>query len=440
MSDETAVVADGSNAGNRRAEPSPTRGPAVTIAAGVRDGQLLPGRIAADAMLGFAAACRESNALGAVPTHQVMVEAARVARRVDLDMLPLAGVPVGVERTAPVEAGHSVVTRLQDAGAVIVGLAGASADNPFGRGAVACNPWNTARVAGGAAGAAVAAGLVPVACDGGDGEARVAAAHCGVFAIEPGRYRGVDASACATMVEAGVLATTVDDAALVLAALAVRQDLADVDPPGRLRIGVAVDPPSRLIRVDRHWRAAARRAASIAAVAGHAVGSTVLPHDDPTFAVLVRRLASGAHDCSAPSRSTRLARRAAQWVGDLVCPDQIDRVEAHLLEFFDRYDVLITPTVAAPPPPSRPRQLYRRSAKLLADMRSSPFIPLWNLVGWPTASVPMGVHPRSRTPVAAQLVGPPGSESTLLRLSAQMQAHRPWQRTVSRGSAAGVRR
>lgn len=60
-------------------------------------------------------------------------------------------------------------------------------------------------------------------------------------------------------------------------------------------------------------------------------------------------------------------------------------------------------------------------------MKFSPFTPLWNLVGWPALSLPMGLHPRTGTPVAAQIAGPPGSESTILRLAAQIEAAHPWQ-------------
>jgi amidase len=91
---------------------------------------------------------------------------------------------------------------------------------------------------------------------------------------------------------------------------------------------------------------------------------------------------------------------------------------------------VITPTLACPPP--RAADWHRRgwAANVLASARFSPFTPLWNLVGWPAISVPMGIHPRTGTPLAAQLAGPPRSESTLLRLAAQLESARPWRRTA----------
>ncbi|WP_330228078.1 amidase family protein [Nocardia sp. NBC_00508] len=474
MSDDAAVVADGSistkkavplttirngriaadprSGRGRDAEPDPGRGPAVTIAVGVRDGVLLPSRVVAEAATRISVAERDSDAFRVVRAERAMAEAAALEERDDLDVLPLAGVPIAVEHGAlfagePVPWGsvaaadHPVVARLRGAGAVVVGLV---AGGEFGRwgtndgaGPVVRNPWNSTRNAGGPAAAAVAAGLVPVA-HGSDGlgSVRVAAACCGVFGIKPGCYTG--AAASPALVENGVLATTVQDAALALSVLAARPNLAEVDPPGRLRIALAVDPPSRLVHVDRHWTAAARRAASVAAAAGHLVETTTLPYGNALFEVFLRWLAVGAREAPALPQSARLSRRTRLQLAlgrmvhqsQLICPAQIDRVEARLLEFFDRYDVVITPTLAAPPPTARAWHSRNRPAPLLGGARFAPFTSLWNLVGWPAASVPMGMHPSSGTPVAAQLAGPPGSESTLLRLAAQLETRHPWQRTA----------
>ncbi|MGQ4600170.1 amidase family protein [Nocardia sp. R6R-6] len=431
-------------------DADPGRGPAVTIAARVRDGVLLPSQVVSERI---SIAQQESNPFPAVRAERAMAEAAALEERDDLDVLPLAGVPVAVERGTsivadPMSCGSvaapddQVAARLRCAGAVVVGLVPGGEDHRQGDGpdGVPHNPWNTTRSAGGSAGAAVAAGLVPVAHAGDEfGSVRIAAACCGVFGIKPGCYNPAAAGAWPGLPEDGVLATTVQDAALALSVLAERSNLAEVDPPGRLRIGLAVDPPSRLVRVDRHWTAAARRAAAVATAAGHLVESTVLPYGNAQFAVFLRRLAMGAREAPALSpQPARLPHRSRRQLAvgrtvhqlRLVRPAQIDRVEARLLEFFDRYDVVITPTLAAPPPKARARHSRNRPTTLLADARWAPFTPLWNLVGWPAASVPMGMHPSSGTPVAAQLAGPPGSESTLLRLAAQLESRHPWERTA----------
>ncbi|MGQ4619039.1 amidase family protein [Nocardia sp. R7R-8] len=496
MSDEAAIMADGSiSAGNAadqtiipngktgesmlarspgasdarpdraaEAESALERGPAATIAACVRDGLLHPGQVAADAGTRITASDRKCDAFSVLRAEQATAESVGLLERDDLDVLPLAGVPVVVEHGVPIAGepmpwgpvaatDHPVVARLRAAGAVVVGLVASPELSRWattgGAARVVRNPWNPVRNAGSAAGAAVAAGLVPVAhgCDG-LGAVRVAAACCGVFGIKPGQHMVPGAGPWSSLVEHGVLATCVDDAALALSVLAARPDLAEVDPPGRLRIGLAVDPPSRLLRVDRHWTAAARRAASAAAAAGHSVEPTALPYGNALLAASLRWLALGARDASALPEPGRLSARARHRLAlgrtvyrlRLARPAQIDRVEARLLEFFERYDVVITPTLAAPPPTARAWHFHNRPATLFTSARFAPFTPLWNLVGWPAASIPMGIDRLSGTPVAAQLAGPPGSESTLLRLAAQLETRRPWQRTATEAPPGRFRR
>jgi amidase len=115
------------------------------------------------------------------------------------------------------------------------------------------NPWDLTRTPGGSSGgaaAAVAAGLVPVAHgNDGLGSIRGPAACCGVFGFKPG-YGTVPSGLGATswwgLSENGVLAGTVEDAALVLSVLADDPTLAgaaDARPTG-LRIAVSTAPPS----------------------------------------------------------------------------------------------------------------------------------------------------------------------------------------------------
>ncbi|MFQ6394598.1 amidase family protein [Nocardia sp. KC 131] len=463
---EVAKGANDAAGPNSPIDPGAPRGPAVAIATGVRDGSTIPTEVLDSVLERIAADTRKLNAFTVVRSAKAKAEALALEQRADLDLLPLAGVPIAIEHnvavagetnlcgsaatdTAAATADHPVLRRLRAAGAVIVGLTAVSELGLWpmtdGEGRVTRNPWNTARSAGGSAGgsaAAVAGGLVPVAHgNDGLGSIRVCAACCGVFGIKPGRHTvpaemGVDS--WAGMVENGVLATTVDDAALALSVLAARPDLAELEPPGRLRIGLAVAPPSRFFLVDRHWTAAARAAGSAAAAAGHLVEPTTLPYGDSIISVFLRWLAVGTRDAATLAHPDRLQPRTRRHLAlgrlvqrlRLVGPDQVDRVEARLLEFFDRYDVVITPTLATPPPKARAWHARGWLANAITSSRFSPFTPLWNMVGWPAASVPMGMHPRSGTPVAAQLAGPPGSESTLLRLSAQLEAMHPWERTA----------
>jgi amidase len=54
-----------------------------------------------------------------------------------------------------------------------------------------------------------------------------------------------------------------------------------------------------------------------------------------------------------------------------------------------------------------------------------PYNAPWNLTGQPAASVPAGFG-ADGLPRGVQIVGRPGAETTLLSLSAQIEAERPW--------------
>ena len=59
----------------------------------------------------------------------------------------------------------------------------------------------------------------------------------------------------------------------------------------------------------------------------------------------------------------------------------------------------------------------------------APFAAPWNVAGWPAMSVPTG-NDSAGTPLAVQLVGPPGSESTLLAVARQLETAQPWRRVA----------
>lgn len=441
---------------------------ATAIAAAVRDGTVRPERIVEATLERIRTGDPTVNAFSQVRGERAVQEARILAERTDLDALPLAGVPIAVKNNIdvagevtrggslagdgrPAAADHPVVRRLRAAGAVVVGLTELPEFGLFGTtdtpARITRSPWNIRYSAGGSSGgsgAAVGAGLVPVAHgNDGLGSVRIPAAACGVFGIKPGRGvvpAEVGLDSWGGMVENGVLATTVADAALVLSVLADQPTLADLDPPAGLRIALAVGSPSPLIRIDRHWARAASDAALTAASAGHTVREVALPYTGGTTALALRWVANAAREAAAAPHPHRLQRRTrihaavgrAVLRAGLIRPGQVDRIEARLLDFFDQHDVVITPTLACPTP--RAVAWHHRGwlVNTLASVRYTPFTPLWNLVGWPAVSVPMGLHPRTGTPVAAQLAGPPRSESTLLRLAAQLESERPWRRVAPR--------
>ncbi|MEC3913776.1 amidase [Nocardia sp. CDC160] len=437
---------------------------AIGTAAAVQNGSISPEQAVEAALERIRGRDRKLNAFTLVREEAARAEARAVAERQDLDMLPLAGVPIAVKNNidvsgevtrggslsgsdTPAADDHPVVRRLRAAGAVVVGLTTVPEFGLWGvtdgPGSITRSPWNTRYSAGGSSGgsgAAVGSGMVPIAHgNDGLGSVRIPAACNGVVGLKPGRGLvpaevGVDS--WGGMTENGVLATTVADTALMLSVLADRPDLADLETPPTLRIGLATGAPMPLTHVDLAWTAAADKAAAAASQAGHIVGVAELPYQGATFALMLRWLGNAAREAATVPHPDRLQRRTRTHVAlgravlksGLLRPSQVDRVEARLLDYFERYDVVITPTLATPAP--RARRWHSRPwlANVLANVKFSPFTPVWNLVGWPALSIPMGVHPRTGTPVAAQIAGPPGSESTILRLAAQIEAAHPWQR------------
>ena len=95
--------------------------------------------------------------------------------------------------------------------------------------------------------------------------------------------------------------------------------------------------------------------------------------------------------------------------------------------FASGYDLLMTPTLAEPPPrlgemasdPDNPLQPIFRAAGV------TPFTPLFNSTGQPAVSLPLYWN-TDGLPIGVQLAAPYGREDVLFRISAQLEAARPW--------------
>jgi amidase len=119
-------------------------------------------------------------------------------------------------------------------------------------------------------------------------------------------------------------------------------------------------------------------------------------------------------------------------IGSLFSEQQMVKVRAgeaaltaRIQSIFDDVDVVVTPGNATGP--SRIGAYQRRGAisSLLLVSRRVPFFEIWNLTGQPAAAVPWALD-RNGVPLSVQLVGRPRDEATLLALSAQIEATRPW--------------
>lgn len=147
------------------------------------------------------------------------------------DIIDMAGLPTRCGSAAypatAVGSDATVVALLRRAGAVIVGKTTAHELACGVYSAPASNPWDTARLPGGSSGgsgAAVAAGIVPMAL-GSDtgGSIRIPAAVCGIAGLKPtyGRVSKAGVEPLAWSLDhIGPLAATVEDCALTLGAIA----------------------------------------------------------------------------------------------------------------------------------------------------------------------------------------------------------------------------
>ncbi|MBN1173839.1 MAG: amidase [Micromonosporaceae bacterium] len=447
------------------------------IARAVRRGDTSATAVVADHLDSITAHDRVVNAFRLVRPEAV-AEAEIVDEQPELSDLTLAGVPIAVKENTAVtglptwngsnaarkptaDADHEVVRRLRGAGAVVLGVTRMSelgsfclTDDVTG---VTRNPWRTDRTPGGSSGgsaAAVAAGLVPIA-HGTDsmGSVRIPAACCGLVGIKAGS--GVvptDAPAAAQFAagEHGVLATTVADAALGFFALAGRAPQRLV-PPHRLRFACSTRSP-----VPGTWAdAGARKALSDAGRALIALGhDAVSAQPNYSAGVRVRGLAtwfaaahveaeaSGINPRELQPRSRRhiMLGRMAMNRG-LV--REVDRAawREYCRDWFadNRFDVLVTPALATAPPLAREWATRSWGSNVTACLRFAPYQAPWNLAGFPAVVVPTGVRPDG-LPAAVQLVGPPGSELTLLAVAGQLEHVAPWRRHAPGWPRAASRR
>lgn len=345
------------------------------------------------------------------------------------------------ERDAP------VVAALVTAGAVIVAR---STTHEFAFGALTPptrNPWDPARMPGGSSGgsaALVGAGVVRAAIgtDTG-GSIREPAALCGAVGCKPttGSYDLTGIVPLAWSLDTvGPIAASPQDAAAVLEAMAPARRTAHehLRAPELTRARIAV-----WSELHDRMQPEVRRvyAASLAALedAGAVLEEVAL--GDPDEALGVTLVVLGAEALSyhrgwfeqrpedyAPDVRAYLELSATFTAADLVDAQRLrhawrGRVEAVLR----RYDVLLTPAqLVVAPSVDDDRVTLEDGRTAPRDLTLIRPLAPFNLTGHPAVSAPVGAGHVTGLPVAAQLVGPAGSERGLLDLAAQLQQVVGW--------------
>ncbi|HTQ15887.1 amidase [Mycobacterium sp.] len=386
------------------------------------------------------------------------------------ERLPLLGVPIAIKDDVDVAGevttfgggGHrpavtadaDVVRRLRAAGAVIIGKTNVpelmifpfTESLTFG---ATRNPWNPRRTPGGSSGgsaAAVAAGLAPLALgsDGG-GSIRIPSSWCGLFGLKPQRDRvslEPHDDAWYGLSVNGPIARSVLDAALFLDATSTVPGpegefvAAATRVPGKLRIALSTKVPTLPVRVGAEELAAVEAAGTLLRDLGHdvVVRDPEYPLQSMYAHFLPRYLRGISDDADAQAHPERLEARtrAIARLGSFFSDRRIEavraaeeRVSSRIQSIFNDVDVVVTPGTANGP--SRIGAYQHRGAvsTLLLVAQRVPYFPVWNLTGQPAAVVPWDLDAEG-LPIAIQLVGRPYDEATLLSLSAQIEAARPW--------------
>lgn len=456
--------------------------PATELAALIRRKTLSPVEVTEAVLARIARLNPALNAFCTVTADEAL-DAARAAEGAVMrgePLGPLHGVPIsikdltntrGVRTTRGSRLYADVVPtedapateRVRAAGAIIVGKTntpefgwkGDTSNLLFG---VTRNPWDPAREASaggssGGAGAAVAAGLGPLALGtDGAGSIRIPASFCGIVGLKQQLWRvpTYPAGSVETLAHTGPMARTVRDAALLLNVIAGPDERDRLSLPatgedwlaaceGGVRgLRVAWSPDLGYAAVDP---SVARQVAVAVRAFADELGCTVEEAQpgfpDPSSAlrtIFYGGVAANVADLPPERRALidpALDRALSEEVDGLSALDYIgaNATRQALWEttrrFFERYDLLLTPTVAVPPfraGEEGPREVAGRA---VARFGWTPFTYPFNLAGNPALTVPAGFTPDG-LPIGVQIVGRRFDEATVLRAGAAFEVARPW--------------
>jgi amidase len=332
------------------------------------------------------------------------------------------------------------------------------------------NPWDLNRSAGGSSGgsaAIVAAGAVPAAHgnDGG-GSIRIPAACCGIVGLKPTRGRvslGPEhGTVLLGLVAEHALTRTVRDSAAILDATqgAAPGDPYIIAPPSRPFFEEIGAPTGRLkiactkeawtgVSVDPEIAAAVDRTAKLCSELGHDVMEARPVIDAEAFglatqniwcafiALGVEALAAATGRSPAPETLEASSLACFEYGKSLTAVDLyradnvMNRVSREVGAFFERYDVLLTPTIARRTLRIGDALLNSHASDLTAEkwvrqiFTYAPFTSLFNTTGQPAVSLPLE-QDSDGLPVGMQFVARYGDEVTLFRLAAALEEARSW--------------
>ena len=374
------------------------------------------------------------------------------------------------DAVAPVSS--ELVRRIEAAGFVVFGK---TASPEFGQTATTenklsgqtRNPWDPSRIAGGSSGgasAAVAAGVIPAAhaTDGG-GSIRIPASCCGLFGLKPSRGR-VPMGPLRTEGWGGLsvhhaVSWTVRDSAAILDCTHGQEPgaryvapnpagpfLSVIDrDPRSLRIALMTRPLSGA-PVDPQCVAAAQAAAKLCEGLGHhieeaapvidaaAVGNAAFQVMSSSIAADIEDRAAATGQAIGPATLEPITLAAVAF-GRSVGGMDVARANATfqtaalaMSRFLDQFDVILSPTLTAPP-----LALGTINLDPGVDFREwgarvgpyAAFTQLANVTGQPSMSVPLAMSDDG-LPIGVMFSGRYGEEALLYALAGQLERAAPW--------------
>lgn len=449
----------------------------VELAAQVRRGEVSSGELVEHALSRIDALNPTINAFVAVDGARARAAAAVVDARVAAgeDPGPLAGIPLAVKdledaagfvtthgsvayaQRPPAARDSALVARLVAAGCVVVGKTntpelGWKADTDNALFGPTRNPWNVDHTPGGSSGgsaAAIASGMVPLATgsDGG-GSLRIPSSCCGLTAVKPSLGRvpsgGPVPPDWQDLSTKGPMARRAADIAAALEVVVGPEptDLRSLPRPEASWLSVLDDPrpPQKVAwsptlgyaEIDEEVLAACRRAVDVLADLGAEVieVDTVFDEDPVDQWLLLSgaynlRTHAAVRDTPAWERVDPVLRMVIEGAADTSVLDLVRAEDAgHLLnlrlvELFHEHRLLVTPTMAAVPPPRslEGQGLINGTPDINWVKMTYPF----NMTRSPAASVCVG-RSSAGLPIGLQLIGPQHGDLVVLRSAAALEA------------------